>query len=298
MTGPRVVTSPEAVPARRSGVPVGTAISAWWLGQAGFLIEAAEVRLVIDAYLSDTLAVKYRGKPFPHVRMMPPPIEPGSLRDVDLVIVTHGHTDHLDPGTLGPLAAANPACRFVVPAAHTALAVSRGVPSGRLVPASAFRAFEVAGVRLTPLPSAHEEISIDAAGEHLFLGYVVELGNAVLYHSGDCVPYPDLPSRLLGHELDLALLPVNGRDARRSQGGIPGNFTLEEAVNLAHACRVDTVIGHHFGMFDFNTIDLASARARTAEQRRVATFLLAEPGLRYDVRRPTRREARGIGTGS
>lgn len=37
----------------------GTAL--WWLGQAGFLIEMAGHRLVIDAYLSDTLAAKYRG---------------------------------------------------------------------------------------------------------------------------------------------------------------------------------------------------------------------------------------------
>lgn len=296
MTEPRLSTVAGAVPLRRAGAAGGAALSAWWLGQAGFLIEGGGVRLVLDAYLSDTLAVKYRGKPFPHVRMMPPPADPAELGEVDLVLCTHGHTDHLDPGTLGPLAAASPGCRFVVPAAHAALAVSRAVPADRLVPASAFAPLEVAGVRIHPLPSAHEDLAVDAAGRHLFLGYVVELPGAALYHPGDCVPYPELPAHLARHAVDLALLPVNGRDARRAAGGVPGNFTLEEAMELAAGCRFGAVIGHHFGMFEFNTIDPQAARARIATRPELPAFLLAEPDVRYDLRPRTRRPAEGRGT--
>jgi L-ascorbate metabolism protein UlaG (beta-lactamase superfamily) len=295
MTGSPLTTALEPVPVRRSGAGNGVALSAWWLGQAGFLLEGGGVRLVVDAYLSDTLAVKYRGKPFPHVRLMPAPVDPGSLRDLDLVLATHGHTDHLDPGTLAPLAASNPACRFVVPAAHAALAVSRGVPPERLIPASAFADLEVAGVRIHPLPSAHEDLAVDAAGQHLFLGFILELAGVAVYHPGDCVPYPELPAHLSRHAVDLALLPVNGRDARRAAGGVPGNFSLEEAMELAAACRFGAVIGHHFGMFDFNSIDPELARARIAARTELPTFLLAEAGVRYDVRPRTRRpvEARG-----
>jgi L-ascorbate metabolism protein UlaG (beta-lactamase superfamily) len=281
---PALAAVPGAVPLGRGRAAAGAALSAWWLGQAGFLLEGAGVRLVIDAYLSDSLAVKYRGKPYPHLRMRSPPVDPGALRDLDLVLATHGHTDHLDPGTLGPLAAASPACRFVVPAAHRALALSRGVPPQRLLPASALSTMDLGAVRIHPIPSAHEDLSRDAAGEHLFLGYLVELGGATVYHSGDCVPYPDLPTHLARHRVDLALLPVNGRDARRSAAGIPGNFTLDEAMDLAAAARVGAVIGHHFGMFDFNTIDPAAARARIAGRPGLPTFLLAEGGLRYDLR--------------
>ena len=84
MTDPRLTTAAAALPWLRTGAAEGAALSAWWLGQAGFLFEAGRLRLVIDAYLSDTLAVKYRGQPFPHVRTMPPPVEPGDLSDVDL----------------------------------------------------------------------------------------------------------------------------------------------------------------------------------------------------------------------
>jgi L-ascorbate metabolism protein UlaG (beta-lactamase superfamily) len=296
MTEARLTTAAAPFPARRTGAAGGAALSAWWLGQAGFLLEAGPTRLVVDPYLSDTLAAKYRGKPFPHVRMMPVPLDPAALREVDLVLASHGHTDHLDPGTLAPLAAANPACRFVVPAAHAALAVSRGVPGDRLVPARAFEVLEVAGVRIHPLPSAHEDLAMDAAGQHLFLGYVLELPDATVYHPGDCVPYPELPARLSRHQVDLALLPVNGRDARRAAGGVPGNFTLEEAMELADDCRFGAVIGHHFGMFDFNTIDTEAARARIAARPELPTFLLAELGARYDLWPRTRRAAEARGT--
>lgn len=285
MTERPLTTAAGDVPVRRAGAAGGAAISAWWLGQAGFLVEAAGVRLVVDAYLSDTLAVKYRGKPNPHVRMVPPPVEPAALRDVDLVLATHGHTDHLDPGTLGPIAAANPGCRFVVPAAHAALAASRGVPGERLVRASAFATLREAGVTIHALPSAHEELAVDAEGEHLFLGYVLELAGVSIYHPGDCVPYPELAALVSRHRVDLALLPVNGRDARRAAGGVPGNFSLEEAMDLSAACGFRAVIGHHFGLFDFNTIDVAAARVRVAARADLPPFLLAEPGIRYDVRR-------------
>ncbi len=314
MSVPSLVTAADPVPDRRAGPGAGAALSAWWLGQAGFLIEAGGVRLVVDAYLSDSLAVKYRGKPFPHVRMVPPPIDPGALRDVDLVLATHAHTDHMDPGTLGPISAANPGCRFVVPAAHSALALSRGVPEDRLIGAVAHASVDVAGVRIHPLPSAHEDLAVDAAGWHLFLGYVVELPGVTVYHSGDCVPYPDLPAFLSPHQVDLALLPVNGRDAQRTAAGILGNFTLEEAVALSAGCRFGAVIGHHFGLFDFNTIDPQAARARIAARpapppgpfpssagegeapAELPPFVLAEAGVRYDLHPRTRRPVSSRGT--
>jgi L-ascorbate metabolism protein UlaG (beta-lactamase superfamily) len=264
---------------RRPGAP----LSAYWLGQAGFLLETDHLRILIDAYLSDTLAEKYRGKVFPHLRMMPPPVDPATLRDLDLVLATHGHTDHLDPGTLAPVAHHNPRCRFVVPASSAALAISRGVPKERLLPANAFAALELPGVRILPLPSAHEELTIDAAGRHLFLGYLLELCGVSLYHPGDCVPYPGLLENLSPHPVDLALLPVNGRDKERTLAGVLGNFTLGEAISLTKACGFGAVVGHHFGLFDFNTIDPAAARAELHLSQGLPPFLLAEVGVRYDL---------------
>jgi len=257
-----LVTTASAVPRRRQTVDQGTLII-YWLGQAGFVFEVNRLRVLIDPYLSDSLADKYRGKELPHIRMVPPPVLPGELGDIDLVFCTHGHTDHLDPGTLPLLHAANPGCRFVVPRALRALALERGLPAASLIEVNAGDRLEpAAGLRFSVLPSAHEVISRDRNDDHLFLGYLLDFGGITVYHSGDCVPFDGLVEQLRTLRPDIMLLPINGRDEYRSSRGIAGNFTLDEALELTDGVGAGYLIGHHFGLFDFNTIDPEAARRR------------------------------------
>ncbi|MFZ5832958.1 MAG: MBL fold metallo-hydrolase, partial [Planctomycetota bacterium] len=161
-----------------------------WLGQAGFVIRCGQALMVIDPYLSDSLAEKYRGTTFPHVRLMPPPIAPADLVPVDAVFCTHAHTDHMDPDTLSVVARRNPRARFVVPRAASEAAVLRGVPQDRILPLNAGERAGVApGISVYAVASAHEELRTDTEGNHHFLGYVIETDAGVLYHSGDCAPY-------------------------------------------------------------------------------------------------------------
>src|SRR5690349_17867392 len=78
----------------------GQGVSLYWLGQAGFVVDAHGRRIVIDPYLSDTLEAKYRNTPHSHARMMAAPVTADQLGAVDLVLCTHQHTDHLDGATL------------------------------------------------------------------------------------------------------------------------------------------------------------------------------------------------------
>lgn len=243
-----------ALPAAR---PPSGHVCLYWLGQAGFVIDLADGRrLLIDPYLSDSLARKYRGSRYGHVRLMAAPIAPGQFDRVDLVLCTHRHTDHMDPDTLRPLAERFPALRFVVPAASQAEAEKRcGVGPRRLVLADAGEPLEpLPGVRVHPLPAAHEGLSIDAGGHHEWLGYVIEVEGLRIYHSGDCVPYAGLVEAVAARRPHVALLPVNGRDAERAGNGVPGNFTLDEAIALARAAGVPTLVAHHYGLFEFNTV--------------------------------------------
>lgn len=230
-------------------------IQCWWLGQAGFLLRAASGQtILIDPYLSDTLATKYAGTIFPHTRMMETPIDAAAFPGVDLVLVSHAHTDHMDPGTLGVIAKHHPTAIFVCPERVKKVALERGVPEDRLVGALGGDVLEpVPGIRIFPIPSAHEDLDVTDEGS-AFLGYVIEVGKEKVYHSGDCVPYPELSQHLAAHKITLALLPVNGRDQHRAENGVPGNFTLAEALAVCEAAGIPTMIAHHWGMFDFNTV--------------------------------------------
>ncbi len=224
-----------------------------WLGAAGFALLANDRLVLIDPYLSDSLSAKYRGRLFPHVRLFPAPISADRIDRVDAMLHTHGHTDHLDPWTIRDLAGKE-SVTFVVPRACRAIAIERGIPADRLAEMSDGDELTTAGLTVTALPAAHEELVKDAAGNDLCLGYLIDTGSTRIYHSGDCVPYPGLAERLRDLKADIALLPINGRDEYRSQHGVPGNFTVAEAIDLCRKAGIPELLCHHFGLFDFNTV--------------------------------------------
>ena len=77
-------------------------------------------------------------------------------------------------------------------------------------------------VRVTA--SAHEQIKTNDRGEHHFLGFVIRMGSSVVYHSGDCVPYDGLAEKLAAKQIDVAVLPVNGRHDDRALRDIAVHF--------------------------------------------------------------------------
>ncbi len=261
-----------------------------WLGQAGFVVSAGGRRLVIDPYLSDSLGAKYRSTATPHERMMPAPITIEGLGPVDLALVTHHHTDHMDPGTLAPLAAARPDLHFVVPAASRDEALHRtGVAAERLLPVDAGDALEPwPGLTVTSLRAAHETLERDAEGRHRFLGYVLRFalpgGSVTLIHSGDTVPFDGQVEEVRRFHADVALLPVNGRSAALLARGVPGNLTLDEAVALAEAVGAGTMVAHHHGLFGFNTCDPALLAARARDGGGPVNFIPARTGLELRLR--------------
>ncbi len=260
----------------------------YWLGQAGFVIESGGFRMLIDPYLSDSLAQKYKGTKFPHTRMIAAPVLPDELDRLDVVLCTHRHTDHMDPGTLQPLGRQFQNLRFVVPAAVVDEAIKRcGVGCERLVPVNAGERIEVLpGCFVSPIASAHESLDRDAEGRYPWLGYAIEASGLRMYHSGDCVPYAGLDEAVSAFEPHVALLPVNGRDAERSGNGVPGNFTLDEAVALAKNSGARALIAHHYGLFDFNTIpsDVIDQRIELEASGRL-TLLRAQTGLAWRLKR-------------
>ena len=242
----------------------GGQIGCWWLGQSGFLLRTHEISLVIDPYLSDSLAVKYQHARFKHNRMMPVPIDPAALSGIDWIFCSHQHTDHMDGGTLPGLVAASPQCRIMAPmATERHLMDIMGMDRARVNLVNPGQHIELhPGCGVDVLASAHEAVECDEAGNSIYLGYILDLHGIRIYHSGDCVPFDGLAEILKRFQVDVALLPVNGRDASRTGHGILGNFHFEEAVSLCGEAGIAAMVPQHFGMFDFNTVDPAILQAK------------------------------------
>ena len=95
------------------------------------------------------------------------------------------------------------------------------------------------------------------------------------YHESLREVLPALQQRAI----DLALLPINGRDAYRRSRSILGNFTLAEAVALCQQAQIPLLLAHHFGLFDFNTVNVAATERELAQMRGDRQYSLAQAGV-------------------
>lgn len=226
-----------------------------WLGQAGFAIKFKDKLLIMDPYLSDFLSKKYKGTIFPHVRLMKIPLLPEKIRNLDYVLSSHAHSDHMDPETLIILSNNNPDCKIIVPAAEIEEAINRGAKMNQIIPTNDGKAIELEyNIRIIGVGASHEVLKINEKGEYHFLGYVFELNGIRIYHSGDCIPYDGLFEKIRELQIDLALLPINGRDEYRLSNNIAGNFKIPEVLELCKKSEIKKLIVHHFGMFAYNTV--------------------------------------------
>ncbi len=224
----------------------------WYLGQEGFVIGAKESYLAIDPYLSDYVDqnccqyVQWR-------RNYPAPIAPEALNMLDGVLCTHSHFDHADPWTLPKLAKANPKAKFLVPAPEVDTLAAYGIEKEKIIPAVAGIAVTVGAFTVTPVPAAHEVLHTDAQGNYYELSYIIDDGSNRVFHGGDMCLYDGLTDWL--KNIDVAILPINGRDAERNANDIIGNMDCREAVMLAKEIEAKMLVPVHHDLYEVNKAD-------------------------------------------
>jgi L-ascorbate metabolism protein UlaG (beta-lactamase superfamily) len=208
---------------------------ATFLGHACVLLSHAATRLVIDPFLT--------GNPQAAAR-------PEEL-DVQHVLVSHGHADHL-----GDAIAISRASGATIIATHELANFCAG--EGARVHAmhiGGSHAFDFGRVKLT---IAHHG---GGAGEDASrytgpaVGFLVTIGGRTVYHAGDTGLFSDM--KLIGelNSIDLAFLPIGD------------NYTMgiDDAVKAVELLRPRRVVPIHYGTFPEIAADPHEFAARVAE---------------------------------
>jgi L-ascorbate 6-phosphate lactonase len=232
-------------------VPLGDRqVGLSWLGQAGFVLRAPDgTTALIDPFLSP-----WNG------RLYESALPPEEATGVDVVLISHEHVDHFDAASAPAIATASPHAVFVVPEPIVDLVTEAGIAPGRVLGVQPGGDEEVAGLRVRPVPAMHGVTMQDAYGfgEELsaglirFLGFVVDVGVVRLYHAGDTIHFQGMETILRDLEIDVGLLPINGRDPEREARGIVGNLSEREAGWLAKSAAFDLLIPMHHDLFARN----------------------------------------------
>ena len=132
-----------------------------------------------------------------------------------------------------------------------------GVPEDRVVGLQPGGATDVAGLSVRAIPACHGVTMADAygfgrelsGGLVRFLGFVVDLGGVRLYHAGDTIHFDGMVGTLTDLAIDVALLPINGRDAEREARDLVGNLDHREAAWLASQIGASLLVPMHYDMF-------------------------------------------------
>jgi L-ascorbate 6-phosphate lactonase len=229
--------------------PPGGALALAWLGQAGFVVQAGNGIALIDPFLAPYDGRRYESS-----------LLPERAQGVNLVLCTHEHVDHFDAASAPAIAKASPGAIFVVPTPIVDMVIESGIGGDRVTGIQPGEVLEVAGFTIRAVPAMHGVTMEDAYGfgEKLsgglirFVGYVVDAAGVRLYHAGDTIHYPGMEATLRELSLDLALLPINGRDPGREARGIVGNLSEREAAWLAGAIGAQAVVPMHYDLFARN----------------------------------------------
>lgn len=168
----------------------------WW-GHATATVTDSGVRVLTDPFLGRRLGHLRRRRGVP-----PPP----TVRDADVVVVSHLHCDHLHLPSLAAIAATVP---VVVPrGAPAAVSGLRRLKGRELVEVEPGGCVRVGAVTIRAVPARHDGRRWPGSRRRApALGYVIE-GRTRTYFAGDTDLYPDMAEEVGG--CDTALLPVGG----------------------------------------------------------------------------------------
>ncbi len=230
-------------------VPQGQ-IALWSLGQAGFVVKGGQTIAYIDPYLSGSIASI--GGPG---RRFPVPIAPETVQHAQIVFATHEHMDHADKDTLSALMAASPRAVLITSPQGREVAREADVADERIVTPKLGERVQLGDLAYTPTPAAHYKFEVDDQGRARWMGFLIECNGVTVYHAGDTIIFPELLQALEGKQIDIALLPMNGRDFTREERSIVGNMWPGEVIDLAQRIKARVLIGIHNDLFAENRLN-------------------------------------------
>jgi L-ascorbate metabolism protein UlaG (beta-lactamase superfamily) len=207
-----------------------------YVGHATVLIELDGERLLTDPMLRERVW---------HVRRHAPPATVG---EVDTMLVSHAHYDHLDVPSLARLGRDR---RLVVPRGLGRLL--RLWRFANVVEVDAGEDVECGSVRVRATKALHSGGRLGATGPAL--GYLIR-GSVTVYFAGDTGLFPGLEA--IGADgIDVALLPVWGWGPKLDDA----HLSPESAAEAARLLRPKLAVPIHWGTYGSKGADVSRAPA-------------------------------------
>jgi L-ascorbate metabolism protein UlaG (beta-lactamase superfamily) len=214
-----------------------------WLGHSTLLLEIDGARLLVDPVWGE------RASPFSFLgpkRWYKAPLPLDELPDVDAIVFSHDHYDHLDEPTVTALAR-RPA-RWIAPLGVGADLEEWGVPPGNVVELDWWEATSIGSLTVTATPARHFSGRwLGDAAQTLWSGWTIVGPRHRVFYSGDTAmheAFGDIGKRL--GPFDLTIIEVGAYDALWADV----HLGPEQAVDAHRQVNGGTMLPVHWGLFD------------------------------------------------
>lgn len=245
------------------------AVTLAWLGHATVLVNFYGLRILTDPTFFRRIGVDLGIGSVGPQRLVRCALRPDDLPEIDLLLVSHAHFDHLDTPSL----AAVPGRPAVVMAWQT----SDLLPSRETAGVTELRWNETATVKTVRGDARVHAIEVKHWGARIrrdqyrgYVGFVVEREGRRLLIGGDTADTPVFRGHRRFGPFDAAVMPIGAYDP-----WIANHCTPEQAVTMADAAGARLFVPVHHQSFSLSREPVDEPIARTEQMLRAERDRLA-----------------------
>jgi L-ascorbate metabolism protein UlaG (beta-lactamase superfamily) len=268
-TEPKIPLGPFRTDVRVFRRPPASGLRVTWFGHSSMLLEIDGLRILIDPVWEE------RASPFQWFgpqRFFAPTMPLEQMPELDVVLISHDHYDHLGAITVGRLARMNLTARAVwVTSAGVGRVLRRfGVPEGRITELDWTQSTEVAGaelgqgVRITAWPARHfsGRMPWDRFST-LWSSFVIEGPQHRVYFGADsgwwdgfaeiAAQYPERPNgpeNPAGRRFDLTMLEIGAFHPLWAEIHLGPDGAARAYEAMGGTAKAGPLMPIHWGMFN------------------------------------------------
>lgn len=245
-----------------------------WLGHNSFFMQLAGKRIMFDPVFGHIPFVRRKSK-FP--------ADPDIFRDIDYLLISHDHFDHMDKPSIAILCKNNPKMKVFCGLGTGAL-IKEWFPQTEVIEAGWYQQTEDEHLRITFLPAQHwSKRSLNDGGQRLWGAFMLQSPDLSVYYGGD-TGYSTHFAEI--HELfgspDYAMLGIGAYKPRWFMQ--PNHISPYDSLTASSEMKARMTIPMHYGTFDLSDEPLSDPPGVFAEEAHKRKIPVLLPALGEIVR--------------
>ncbi len=243
-----------------------------WIGHATVLVQYQGINILTDPVFAQ------RASPFSFAgpkRVTKPAITIAQLPEIDFVLISHNHYDHLDRYTVKRI---GNAATWLVPLGYKSWFKKLGVSN--VVEFDWWDKLKIGATQITATPAQHWSArGLNDRYQQLWAAWSVQIGDFNFWFCGDS-GYNDKQFKEIGERLGpfaLAIIPIGGYAPRWFMQDMHVNPA--EAVKIHHDLKATLSLGVHWGTFPLTAepIDEPVKKLQAASRSLNGTAFITTP---------------------